>query len=157
MTSFLHNVTFALRASHHSMLGRSPAQAAFGRDMMVDIEHVTDWAERHACKVKQIQQNNHRENAKRVPWDYRPDSISLLRGPYQIQAVRDNGTLVLDKGSDLETVSMRRVIPYKVQGGGECEFAALRRKKTRGQMYARIQATAYVRRIAGHMATRKQR
>ncbi|DBA05126.1 TPA: hypothetical protein N0F65_004976 [Lagenidium giganteum] len=43
--SFLHNVTFALRAAHHSMLGDSPAQAAFGRDMLVDIERVTDWAE----------------------------------------------------------------------------------------------------------------
>ncbi|DBA01850.1 TPA: hypothetical protein N0F65_005998 [Lagenidium giganteum] len=123
---FLHNVTFSLRASHHSTLGSSPAQAAFGRDMLVDIKHVADWAEQHARKVTQIQQNS-RENAKRTPWLYAPDDKVFLRqdggnlgklppmfkGHYTVLATRENGTLVLDKGTYVECVSLRRVIPFK--------------------------------------------
>ncbi|OWZ13255.1 Pol Polyprotein [Phytophthora megakarya] len=41
--NFLHNATFALRASVHSMLGVSPVQATFGRDMIFGVEHSTDW------------------------------------------------------------------------------------------------------------------
>ncbi|OWZ11464.1 Pol Polyprotein [Phytophthora megakarya] len=40
--NFLQNSTFTLKESVHSMLGVSPAQATFGRDMIFDVEHSTD-------------------------------------------------------------------------------------------------------------------
>ncbi|EGZ07449.1 hypothetical protein PHYSODRAFT_306621 [Phytophthora sojae] len=132
---FLHNVTFALRASHHSMLNASPAQAAFGRDMIADIVHKTDWAEQYQRKLDQIARNNKRENAKRRDWKYAPGDRVLLKndagvqpkmaplysGPYEVIAVRENGTLVLDKGRYIETLHIRPVVPVKSQRGEECQ------------------------------------
>ncbi|KAG3010845.1 hypothetical protein PC119_g13397 [Phytophthora cactorum] len=47
------------------MLGASPAQATFGRDMIVDVQYATDWQDQHARKVEQARKNNQRENAGR--------------------------------------------------------------------------------------------
>ncbi|GMF54448.1 unnamed protein product [Phytophthora fragariaefolia] len=52
--NFLHNATFALRVSVHSMLGVSPAQATFGRDMIFDVAHTTDWHAQYARKIEQV-------------------------------------------------------------------------------------------------------
>ncbi|GMF46035.1 unnamed protein product [Phytophthora fragariaefolia] len=48
--NFLHNTTVAARASNHSMLKASPVQLAFGRDMLVDLEHKADWETEHLRK-----------------------------------------------------------------------------------------------------------
>ncbi|KAE8988442.1 hypothetical protein PR001_g22040 [Phytophthora rubi] len=66
---FLNNTTFALRAAHQSMTNASPAQQAFGRDMIFDMKHETNWVDEHRRKVEQIKKNNLRENNKRVNWE----------------------------------------------------------------------------------------
>ncbi|KAG6620411.1 Pol Polyprotein [Phytophthora cinnamomi] len=69
---FLNNATFALRSAHHSMINASPAQLAFGRDMIFGRKHETNWVDEHRRKVEQIKKNNLRENNKRVNWEHRP-------------------------------------------------------------------------------------
>ncbi|OWY96613.1 Pol Polyprotein [Phytophthora megakarya] len=129
--AFLHDATFALRATYNTMLKSSPAQATFGRDMLFDVEHTTNWDEQYQRKVAQVAKNNERENAKRRSWTYAPKDKVLLRndagpqakmaplfsGPYEVIAVRTNGTLVLDKGRYMETIHIRRVIPFKSNVG----------------------------------------
>ncbi|POM69306.1 Pol protein [Phytophthora palmivora] len=115
----LHNATFALRAlraSVHSMLGVSPAQATFGCDMIFDVEHTADW---HAQRARKIQQPGDRILLKR-DGNINSKLTTLYDGPYTVLTVRDNGTLVIDKGRYTETVHIRRVVPYKDQRGEAC-------------------------------------
>ncbi|EGZ21939.1 hypothetical protein PHYSODRAFT_313908 [Phytophthora sojae] len=91
---------------------------------------------RHARKIEQVRKNNLRENAGRRAWAYQPGDRILLKrdgninsklttlydGPYTVLAVRDNGTLVIDKGRYTETVHIPRVVPYKDQRGEDCEL-----------------------------------
>ncbi|KAE8892938.1 hypothetical protein PF003_g23042 [Phytophthora fragariae] len=132
---FLNNTMFAMRTSNHSMLKASPAQLAFGRDMLVDVAHTTDWTAEHRRKVEQERAHNERENQGRAKWTYRPGDHVLLRrdagiqgkmqplfdGPFEVIAVQEHGTLTLDKGRYLEKVHIRRVRPCKGKRGGDCE------------------------------------
>jgi transposase InsO family protein len=124
--AFLHNVTFALRAAYHTMTGASPAQLAFGRDMLVDLRHETDWGIQKEKKLQQIRAHAQRENHDRREWNYNPGDQIFLKndvkvrgkllpvqsGPYEVVSVRDNGTLT-DKGKYVETVSIRRIAPCR--------------------------------------------
>ncbi|POM67055.1 Hypothetical protein PHPALM_16997 [Phytophthora palmivora] len=97
--------------------------------MLFDVEHTTNWDEQYQRKVAQVAKNNERENAKRRSWIFAPKDKVLLRndagpqakmaqlfsGPYEIIDVRTNGALVLDKGRYMETVHIRRVVPFKIQ------------------------------------------
>ncbi|KAE9356035.1 hypothetical protein PF008_g3787 [Phytophthora fragariae] len=137
--ALLHDATFALRTTYHGMLGASPAEATFGRDMFFDTAHTTDWEEQYRRKVEQVAKNNKRENDKRRNWTYTPGDKVLLRrdagpqskmaplfsGPHNVEAVRMNGTLVLDKGKHMETIHIRRVVPFKSQRGEDCQQSNL--------------------------------
>eukprot|EP00644_Phytophthora_capsici_P009905 jgi/Phyca11/18673/fgenesh1_pg.PHYCAscaffold_39_\ len=103
--------------------------------MIADVAHHTDWAEQHKRKVAQVARHNLRENGKRKDWTYTPGDQVLLKndagvqakmaplysGPYKVIAVRENGTLVLDKGRYTETVHIRRVVPVKNKRGEDCQ------------------------------------
>ncbi|EGZ21834.1 hypothetical protein PHYSODRAFT_313861 [Phytophthora sojae] len=133
--NFLNNTMLALRASNHSMLKASSVQLAFGRDMLVDVAHATDWTAEHRRKVEQVRAHNERENQGRAKWTYRPGDHVLLHrdagvqgkmqplfdGPFEVIAVQEHGTLTLDKGRYLEKVHIRRVRPCKGKRGGDCE------------------------------------
>ncbi|GMF53297.1 unnamed protein product [Phytophthora fragariaefolia] len=132
---FLNNTMFTMRTANHSMLKASPAQLAFGRDMLVDVAHTTDWTAEHRRKVEQVRAHNERENQGRAKWTYRPGDHVLLHrdagiqgkmqplfdGPFEVIAVQEHGTLTLDKGRYLEKVHIRRVRPCKGKRGGDCE------------------------------------
>ncbi|KAG3069388.1 hypothetical protein PI124_g18789 [Phytophthora idaei] len=51
---FLNNNTFALRAAYHSVTNASPWYQAFGRDMIFDMKHETNWVDEHRRKIEQI-------------------------------------------------------------------------------------------------------
>jgi hypothetical protein len=36
-------VAFALRSTYHTTLQVTPGQLVFGRDMVLNIQHLTDW------------------------------------------------------------------------------------------------------------------
>ncbi|DAZ96722.1 TPA: hypothetical protein N0F65_011759 [Lagenidium giganteum] len=130
---FLVNVTFALRATYLSMLQATHEQIAFGRGMLVNLKHHTDWEAEHQRKVRQIKQHNERSNRSRTKRTYTPDCKVFVRndaGPqsklvcnlkraFEVIVIRDNGPLTLHKGRYVERVHMRRVRLLKIRNGGE--------------------------------------
>ncbi|OWZ13254.1 hypothetical protein PHMEG_00013450 [Phytophthora megakarya] len=65
------------------------------------------------------------------------ETTTLYDGPFAVVAVRDNGTLVIDKGQYTETVHIRHIVPYKDQRREGC---VLPDKTSRGK--PRKQTTA---------------
>ena len=73
-----------------------------------------------------IDNNNERQNAKRISHDYQPneevlilnepDRISKLAsrasGPFRIIRVHTNGTLTIQHNNNLHRINIRRVRPY---------------------------------------------
>jgi hypothetical protein len=51
-------VAFALRSTYHTTLQAMPGQLVFGRDMVLNIQHLTDWTVIKARKQQIIHKNN---------------------------------------------------------------------------------------------------
>jgi hypothetical protein len=62
---------FAIRATYHTTLQKSPGQLVFGRDMMFNIQRTANWEYICARKQRLIQKNNTNENKSQVPHTYR--------------------------------------------------------------------------------------
>ncbi|KAF4129337.1 hypothetical protein GN958_ATG21601 [Phytophthora infestans] len=104
---------------------RNPPQYArcVASDMIAGIANRTDWTEQCQRKLDQVIRHNKREKGKREEWVYSPGDRVLLNydggvesktapiysGLYEMIAVRENGTLVLNKGRYIEMVFIRRV------------------------------------------------
>jgi hypothetical protein len=113
------------------MLRASPGQVVYGRDMIHDKQHETDWLALHKLKCAQVLQDNKRENKVRVSHQYEPEQQVLITrdlrnlpklaqpttGPFRIIAVRENGTVLIDKGLYVETINIRRLRPYSSNMG----------------------------------------
>ena len=56
---------FAVRATFHTTLQASPMQLVFGRDAILNINHITDWEHINQRKQTRINENNKRENRNR--------------------------------------------------------------------------------------------
>ena len=126
---FLTATAYAIRSSHHSTLGYSPAQLVFGRDMFMPVECQVDWTEIRERKQRKIRANNERENRKRRPHIYRVGDLVTLRkegiipklsrprlGPYSVVQVHDNGTVTIQKAPTVtDRVNIRRVDPFYSQ------------------------------------------
>ena len=127
---------FAIRATLHTTLQKTPAQLVFGRDMILNINHVANWEHIKQRKQNLINKNNQRENSKRIPYTYMVGDKVLLKrgtenkyeapyeGPYSILKVHDNGTVRLQRGAVSDTVNIRRLTPFfehtQSSHGGEC-------------------------------------
>jgi hypothetical protein len=57
-------VAFALRSTYHTTLQAMPGQLVFGRDMVLNVQHLTDWTAIKARKQQIIRKNNRIENSK---------------------------------------------------------------------------------------------
>jgi hypothetical protein len=137
---------FAVRATYHTTLQKSPGQLVFGRDMIFNIQHTANWEYIRQRKQALIHKNNQRENSKRIPHVYAiGDQVMLRRGtenkyetpysgPHNITKVFMNGTVRLQRGAVLETVNIRRLIPYQPPSsihGGECNMRQNKRRRKR--------------------------
>lgn len=123
---FLISVAYVIQATHHTTLGYSPAQLVFGQYMFMPINFQIDWERIKRKRQQKIQQNNMRENLKRLPHEYaagdlvtleRPGIIpklSLLReGPYQAIQPHENGTITIQKEPFvMDQVNIWRVHPF---------------------------------------------
>ena len=67
---FLTNVAWAIRSTYHTVLRTTPGAAIFGRDMLFDIPYLADWTEIGRRRQDQVNQNNDRENKRRIDFDY---------------------------------------------------------------------------------------
>ena len=115
---------FAIRSTLHSTLKKTPGQLVFQHDMIFNITHQADWEIIKQRKQAKINENNKRENAKRIPHQYQVgDKVLLNRGtenkveapfsgPYEILAVNDNGTVRLRVGAIEDLYNIRRIKPY---------------------------------------------
>ena len=126
----LATCAFAVRSTYHTTLNYTPDQTIYGRDMILPTKINIDWNAIRLRKEQQIQKDNNRENATRKPHTYNVGDYVIIRndsirdpkhnrrayGQYPIVQVRNNGTLVIEKGNYFETVNIRRVAPYH---GGE--------------------------------------
>ncbi len=115
---------FAVRATFHTTLQASPMQLVFGRDAILNINHVTDWTHINQRKQNRINENNKRENSTRRDHEYRVNDRILLKarkhskheleyeGPYEITKINDNGTVCFQKGIVNDVVNIRRIKPF---------------------------------------------
>ena len=142
-SGILSAVAFAIRTTYHTTTQKSPSQLVFGRDMILNIQHTANWEYIRKRKQDKINQNNQRENAKRIPHEYQIGDNVLVRigtenkyerpysGPHPILAINDNGTVRLQKGAVSETVNIRRIIPFVDENsfdqGGACNMRRSKR------------------------------
>ena len=116
---------FATRATYHTTLQATPAQLVFGRDAILNTQFEANWKYIKERKQKLIEQNNRRENKKRVAHEYHAQDLVLYRvpvkrkygetewtGPYPLVEVYDNGTVLLRRGAVEERVNIRNIKPY---------------------------------------------
>ena len=123
----LSAILFAMRATVHTTTHATPMQLVFGRDAIMNIQFRADWKYIKERKQKIIEKNNRRENQQRIPHTYKvgdkvlinmtPTSlskygISPFAGPFEVKHVNDNGTVVLQMGSVLDTWNIRNIKPY---------------------------------------------
>ena len=137
---------FAIRATYHTTLQKSPGQLVFGRDLIFNVQHTANWEYIRARKQRLIQKNNKNENKTRIPHTYHVNDKVMLRkgtenkyeapfsGPHTILQVNTNGTVRLRIGSVTDTINIRRIEPYKeaAQGsihGGECNMRLSRKRR----------------------------
>ena len=55
---FIDAAVWAIRSTHHTVLGMSPGAAVFGRDMLFGIPHLEDWKATGERRQHLISQNN---------------------------------------------------------------------------------------------------
>jgi transposase InsO family protein len=144
----LSATAFAIRATYHTTLQKSPGQLVFGRDMILNIQHKANWEIIRNRKQKIINQNNRRENSHRVPHQYKQGDLVLLErgtenkyeapfsGPYPILKVNDNGTVRLQVKKVTDNYNIRRIKPYlqpdNPNHGGECNMRQAKAKRPKG-------------------------
>ena len=118
-------IAFAIRSTYRTITQASPAQLVFGRDMMMDTLFTADWKSLRERKLRQVHIDNARENSKCVEHIFVEGDLVYLRldvktqakmkrptmGPYPIVQVKNNGTVVLQRGAYSEMVNMRRLHP----------------------------------------------
>ena len=119
---------FAIRATYHTSLEASPGQLVFRRDMLFPTTYLANWHQLDERKKQQMQRDNERENAKRIPHDYKVGDLVLIRrdlggeqiskldclthGPYPIVRVHVNGTVTLQRDGFREKINIRRILPF---------------------------------------------
>ena len=141
----LSATAFAIRATYHTTLQKSPGQLIFGRDMIFNVEHTANWEYIRARKQRLIKKNNTNENKSRIPHTYHVHDKVMLRkgteykyespfsGPHEILQVNTNGTVSLQVGAVTDTINIRRIHPYIETPdpihGGECNMRLSKRKR----------------------------
>ena len=140
--SLLSSVAYAVRSTYHTTLKATPCQLVYARDMVQPMEYVAEWDLIRKTKQKRINENNARENSKRVEYDYTVGQSVLLQstdirrklddpaaGPYKILQVHTNGNVTILRVQVIERVNIRRIKPFvdetsppgiDIQSGGEC-------------------------------------
>ena len=122
---------FALRAASPARGTYSPAQLAFGYDLIFCQKVLIDWERMKTLRLKLAEENNAKENKKRLNHEYKVGDRVLLvfkpyerlkggkispstlaRGPFIITEVIANGTVKIQCGAFEDLVSIRRITPY---------------------------------------------
>ena len=128
----LSAIGFAMRSTVHTTTQATPAQLVFNRDAIHNVGFQADWRYIKERKQRLIIQNNKKENAKRIPYEYKAGDLVMVlqdpnrkhgedryKGPYTVtQVFPDNGTATLQQttprgGVVSQTRNIRNLFPYK--------------------------------------------
>ena len=128
-------ISFAIRSTWSTTMRATPGQLIFGRDMLLNVQHLVNWHYMQTRRQRIANENNARENSKRIPHQYKVGdkvlkahgnpsnkkeiSATLQRpfeGPYEITNVWPNGTVTIRRtvrgGAVYERINIRRIRPY---------------------------------------------
>lgn len=116
---------FAVRSTYNTTTQATPMQLVFGRDGMFNIPFKANWDYIRQRKQTIINQNNQKENKRRIQHDYQVGDKILVKnyskakygqapyvGPFRIVQVNDNGTLRYRKDNFTDIVNIRNAVPY---------------------------------------------
>ena len=122
----LQTAAYAARSAMHSTMKQSPGSMAFHRDMILNIPLLVDFELIRQRRQAMIDRTLLRANAKRISHDYQPGERALkiatatskldpqAVGPYTIERVHTNGTVVLRLNDHVtERINIRRIKPYR--------------------------------------------
>jgi hypothetical protein len=123
--SFLASAAFAIRSTYHTTLGASPGQLVFGRDMLLPTKFKANWAEMKARRQDKIRCNNEQENKGQKDHNYKVGDQILLtdsqkrsklapprKGPYLVERVFTNGTILIRRGAISDRVNIPCITPF---------------------------------------------
>lgn len=129
--TLIQSCAYALRATAPSNNPYSPAQLAFGCDMIFRQKIIVDWELLKAQRNKQAVQNNAKENKKRLEHEYKVGQLVLIvykpyerrnnpkispttyaSGPYRILEIYGNGNVKLQRDNYTDIINIRRLTPY---------------------------------------------
>ena len=125
IADFLTNAAWAVRSTYHTVLKASLGAAIFGRDMLFDVPFLADWTKIGEYRQRQTDKSTDRE-IHGHDWDYQPgDKVLLIKDgiihksesryenePWTITSVHMNGTIMIQRGTKSERLTIRRVTPY---------------------------------------------
>ena len=122
----LSSCVHALRCAVNHTMKTSPGAMVFNRDMLMNVQLIADLESIRGRRQQQIDNNNQRQNKKRIDHNYRVGELVKLqthdptklaekfKGPYRIQQVNTNGTVALQIRPHVTTiVNIRKIEPYK--------------------------------------------
>ena len=121
----LQAVAWGLRTTYHTSLRTSPAQLAFGQDMVIPATYLANWRHIRSRRKKSVLYDNARENKSRIDHDYNiGDYVYIIskditrkldpakEGPYMIIKVHTNATVTIQRSARVtERINIRRVYP----------------------------------------------
>ncbi|MGH7954378.1 MAG: integrase, partial [Gloeomargaritales cyanobacterium] len=124
--AIIPQIGFALRSTAHSSIQATPGKLVFGRDMILDRPYQPDWQSIATTKIQQIQQNNERENRRRLLHHYQigdqvlvnhgrpgPKLRRRTEGPFEVVRVFTNGTVAIQRNPAIrERINIRRIRPF---------------------------------------------
>jgi hypothetical protein len=123
-SGFLAATAYAIRSTYHTTLQATPAELVFGRDMLFNREFQPNWEEIRRRKQQLIDDNNRRENAKRIKHTYSVGDQVLYRlrdsrkhhshydGPFTIVQTYTNGQVKIRRHNTTQKVNIRLLHPY---------------------------------------------
>jgi hypothetical protein len=123
---FLDNAVWAICSTYHTVLKTSPGAAIFGRNMLLDIPFIEDWNKIRDYRQHQTDLNTAHKNSKQIDYDYKVGDKVLLtqvgilckaespysKKPWTITTVHTNGTIKIQRGTQLERLNIWRVTPF---------------------------------------------
>ena len=118
----LSAATFGMRSMIHMTLNATPGQLVFGHDVILNLQCQADWQAIKQHKQSVINENNLKENSKRIPHMHGVGDKFLLEkdanecelnaeGPCEATAVNENGTLRSKKGTVIDDANIGRCTP----------------------------------------------
>jgi hypothetical protein len=78
---FLSSDEYAIRSTFHTTLKETPGKLVFGRDMVLPIKFMADWAAIEQQRQKEMARNKRRENSSRINYEYKVGDKVLLKKP----------------------------------------------------------------------------